>query len=148
MIAESFERIHRSNLVGMGVAPLEFLPGENAESLGLTGREVFDIDGLAEGVASGFAGGREVTVRATARRRQGHRVQGPGAPRHPAGGRSTTATAASCTTCCGSSLQGTAAQKSPAPWREPARGEERELKEIVGASHSGTGSTPATRLML
>src|SRR5690606_23647107 len=42
-IAESFERIHRSNLVNMGVAPLEFLPGETAASLGLTGREVFDL---------------------------------------------------------------------------------------------------------
>ncbi|MBI3097160.1 MAG: aconitate hydratase AcnA [Planctomycetes bacterium] len=64
VIAESFERIHRSNLVGMGVAPLQFKPGENAESLGLTGREVLSIDGLAEGLRSGFAKGRHVTVRA------------------------------------------------------------------------------------
>jgi aconitate hydratase len=48
VLAESFERIHRSNLVGMGVLPLEFLPGENPKSLGLTGLEVFDIEGLAE----------------------------------------------------------------------------------------------------
>jgi aconitate hydratase len=47
VMAESFERIHRSNLVGMGVLPLEFLPGENLKSLGLTGLEVFEIDGLA-----------------------------------------------------------------------------------------------------
>jgi aconitate hydratase len=47
VLAESFERIHRSNLVGMGVLPLEFLPGENAKTLGLTGLEVFDIEGLA-----------------------------------------------------------------------------------------------------
>jgi aconitate hydratase A / 2-methylisocitrate dehydratase len=47
VLAESFERIHRSNLVGMGVLPLEFLPGENAKSLGLTGLETFDIEGLA-----------------------------------------------------------------------------------------------------
>ena len=46
VIAESFERIHRSNLVGMGVLPLQFMAGENAESLGLTGREVFQIRGL------------------------------------------------------------------------------------------------------
>ena len=46
VIAESFERIHRSNLVGVGVLPLEFLPGENKETLGLTGREVYDIEGL------------------------------------------------------------------------------------------------------
>jgi aconitate hydratase len=64
VIAETFERIHRSNLVGMGVMPLEFLNNQTADSLGLTGREVFDIDGLAAGVASGFKGGRDVTVRA------------------------------------------------------------------------------------
>jgi aconitate hydratase len=46
VIAESYERIHRSNLIGMGVAPLQFLDGENAESLGLTGEEIFDIEGL------------------------------------------------------------------------------------------------------
>jgi aconitate hydratase len=59
VIAESFERIHRSNLVGMGVVPLEFLGGQNADSLGLTGREVVDITGLA-------AGAKEVKVKATA----------------------------------------------------------------------------------
>jgi len=48
VIAESFERIHRSNLVGMGVLPLEFLPGETPKTLGLTGLEIFDIDGLAQ----------------------------------------------------------------------------------------------------
>ncbi len=47
VIVESFERIHRSNLVGMGVLPLQFLPGENAASLGLTGEETFDILGVA-----------------------------------------------------------------------------------------------------
>lgn len=46
VLAESFERIHRSNLVGMGVLPLTFLPGENAESLGLTGHETYEIEGL------------------------------------------------------------------------------------------------------
>jgi aconitate hydratase len=50
VIAESFERIHRSNLVGMGVLALEFKPGENRESLGLTGREVYSITGLASGL--------------------------------------------------------------------------------------------------
>ncbi len=48
VLVESFERIHRSNLVGMGVLPLEFMEGENAESLGLTGREVYDITGLSD----------------------------------------------------------------------------------------------------
>ncbi len=46
MIAESFERIHRSNLVGMGILPLQFMNGQNAESLGLKGDEVYDIVGL------------------------------------------------------------------------------------------------------
>jgi aconitate hydratase len=53
VIAESFERIHRSNLVGMGVLPLQFKPGENADSLGLTGRETYDIPGIATGLAPG-----------------------------------------------------------------------------------------------
>jgi aconitate hydratase len=52
VIAESFERIHRSNLVGMGILPLEFSAGETAASLGLTGEETFSIAGLAEAVAS------------------------------------------------------------------------------------------------
>jgi len=60
VIAESFERIHRSNLIGMGVLPLQFLPGQNAQSLGLTGREVFDITGLGTGDA------KNVQVTATA----------------------------------------------------------------------------------
>jgi aconitate hydratase len=47
VLAESYERIHRSNLVGMGVLPLEFKAGENRDSLGLTGHEVFDIEGVA-----------------------------------------------------------------------------------------------------
>jgi aconitate hydratase len=59
VIAESFERIHRSNLVGMGVLPLQFLPGENAASLGLKGDETFDIEGLAR-----LEAGQKVTVKA------------------------------------------------------------------------------------
>jgi aconitate hydratase len=62
VIAESYERIHRSNLVGMGVLPLQFLEGESAASLGLTGRETFDVTGLKKAIATGFAGGRELTV--------------------------------------------------------------------------------------
>jgi len=58
VIAESYERIHRSNLVGMGVLPLQHLPGENAESLGLTGHEEFSVSGVENGEAD------EVTVRA------------------------------------------------------------------------------------
>jgi aconitate hydratase len=59
VIAESYERIHRSNLVGMGVLPLEFKAGENCESLGLTGREIFEIEGVAS-----LAPKKQVTVRA------------------------------------------------------------------------------------
>ncbi|MFT4024391.1 MAG: aconitate hydratase AcnA, partial [Flavihumibacter sp.] len=51
VIAESYERIHRSNLVGMGVIPLEYMPGENADSLGLTGYEAFTIGGIADAPA-------------------------------------------------------------------------------------------------
>ncbi|HVN55016.1 MAG TPA: aconitate hydratase AcnA, partial [Anaerolineaceae bacterium] len=53
VIAESFERIHRSNLAGMGVLPLQFLPGENAQTLGLTGREEFTLADLGKYLASG-----------------------------------------------------------------------------------------------
>ncbi|HLZ69168.1 MAG TPA: aconitate hydratase AcnA [Dehalococcoidia bacterium] len=53
VIAESFERIHRSNLVGMGVLPLQFVNGQTRETLGLTGREVFDIDGIADNLTPG-----------------------------------------------------------------------------------------------
>jgi aconitate hydratase len=63
VIAETYERIHRSNLVGMGVLPLQFQPGQNAASLGLTGEEVYDIAGLADAIECGFASGREITVR-------------------------------------------------------------------------------------
>jgi aconitate hydratase len=66
VIAESYERIHRSNLVGMGVLPLQFPAGQNAESLKLTGEEVFEITGIRD-VVEHFAAGREVKVRATSK---------------------------------------------------------------------------------
>ncbi|GAB4499204.1 MAG: aconitate hydratase AcnA [Anaerolineales bacterium] len=61
VIAESFERIHRSNLVGMGVLPLRFAEGQNAEALGLDGSEVFDIEGLTDSIQPKA----ELTVKAT-----------------------------------------------------------------------------------
>jgi aconitate hydratase len=67
VIAQSFERIHRSNLVGMGVLPLQFPDGESAASLGLDGEEVFSIEGIADAVAAvegGKGGGQTVRVRA------------------------------------------------------------------------------------
>ena len=66
VIAESYERIHRSNLVGMGILPLEFEAGKNAESLGLTGEETYDILGFKARLDKKFANGRTVTVAATA----------------------------------------------------------------------------------
>jgi aconitate hydratase len=65
VIAESYERIHRSNLVGMGILPLQFSPGENVAALGLTGEEVFETIGLPKMLEAGFAGGKTLTVRAT-----------------------------------------------------------------------------------
>jgi aconitate hydratase len=75
VIAESYERIHRSNLVGMGIVPLEYLPGDSAESLGLTGREAFAVTGLSGGivprqrctVAARRDDGSEVAFEATVR---------------------------------------------------------------------------------
>jgi aconitate hydratase len=108
VIAESFERIHRSNLVGMGVVPLELLDGATVQSLGITGREVIEIEGLARGLAAagavdavntglagagvaaarGWEGEREVTVRALP---DGDHPSGdsgdPGAPRAAGGHR-------------------------------------------------------------
>jgi aconitate hydratase len=66
VIAESFERIHRSNLVGMGILPLQFAEGQSVESLGLTGEEIYDFAGLTALLASKFAGGRTLKVKATA----------------------------------------------------------------------------------
>ena len=62
VITESFERIHRSNLIGMGVLPLQFVEGQSVESLGLTGEEVFDIEGLTGELRPR----QEFTVKATA----------------------------------------------------------------------------------
>jgi aconitate hydratase len=64
VIAESYERIHRSNLIGMGVLPLQFPDGQGAESLGLIGEEVVDIDGLDEALAAQSAEARKVRVSA------------------------------------------------------------------------------------
>jgi aconitate hydratase len=75
VLAESYERIHRSNLVGMGVLPLQFLPGQSVQSIGLTGRERFTVAGLNKGLKPGkrleviaLAGeGTETTFFVTAR---------------------------------------------------------------------------------
>ncbi len=71
VIAESFERIHRSNLIGMGVLPLQFRDGQNAESLGLRGDEVFDIEGLSDDLSP------QSTVTVRARREDGEEITFP-----------------------------------------------------------------------
>ena len=73
VIAQSYERIHRSNLVGMGILPLQFLPEQTPATLALTGKETFDLTGLAAVLAEGFPRGKELTVKAT-------RPDGGGAP--------------------------------------------------------------------
>jgi aconitate hydratase len=74
VIAESFERIHRSNLIGMGVLPLQFLPGQSVAALGLTGMEAFDITGGSDGarktvsvVATPDGGGKPIAFEARVR---------------------------------------------------------------------------------
>jgi aconitate hydratase len=66
VIAESYERIHRSNLIGMGVLPLQFPAGQNTESLKLSGEEVFEITGIRQ-VIENFAAGSQVKVKATSK---------------------------------------------------------------------------------
>jgi len=68
VLAVGYERIHRSNLIGMGILPLQFAEGADADSLGLDGSETYDIEGIAEGLRPGG------TVRVAARRDDGHEV--------------------------------------------------------------------------
>jgi aconitate hydratase len=73
VIAESYERIHRSNLIGMGILPLQFLTGESAHSLELDGTETIDIEGLTDLIAEGLSSSRELSV--VARRQNGGEVR-------------------------------------------------------------------------
>ena len=98
VIAESYERIHRSNLVGMGVLPLAYRPGENRASLGLSGRETFTITGIASGLAPG--GAVTVTARDEAGKERCSR-RWCGSIRRWSW--TTTGTAGFCSGCCGSS---------------------------------------------
>ena len=70
VIAESYERIHRSNLVGMGILPLQFVNGETVESLALTGEETYSFPGLKALLDARFANGRELTVEVTDAKKQ------------------------------------------------------------------------------
>ncbi len=94
VIAQSYERIHRSNLVGMGVLPLQFLPGESAASLGLEGREAFDITGLGDGLAPrrSWSSGPD--------RRPATARSGSSADSMDPSSWTTTARVASCLRCC------------------------------------------------
>ena len=83
-LAESFERIHRSNLVGMGILPLQFLDDENAETSGLTGEEVYDIVGLTD-VLANFAPGQDGEGAGEESRWHGHGVRCDGENRYSAG---------------------------------------------------------------
>ena len=85
VIAESFERIHRSNLVGMGILPLQFLPEQNPETLGINGEESYEIVGL-EAVLEGFRSGQDGGGEGDGRGWIGEDVQGNGADRYSAGG--------------------------------------------------------------
>ncbi len=104
VIAESFERIHRSNLVGMGVLPLQFKPGESAASLGLTGRETFSIGGHRRRRRRPARGDRP-------RRRHDRSPRPCGSTRRRSS--ATTATAGSCRSCCASCSE----QRAGAPRR-------------------------------
>ena len=75
VIAESYERIHRSNLVGMGIVPLQFKEGDSADSLGLSGEETYEISGLKKMLDGNFAGGRQLKVRA--KRSDGNVIEFP-----------------------------------------------------------------------
>ena len=99
VIAESFERIHRSNLVNMGVLPLEFAAGQSAASLGLTGHEVFDLDGSGAALAPR---GTRHGARAARRRHDARRSRRSCASTRPKSS-TRSGTAASCRTCCGGS---------------------------------------------
>ena len=129
VIAESFERIHRSNLIGMGVLPLQFPEGESIDSLGLTGEETFDVGDLQNGEAK--------TVEVTAHREGGDDVAFEATVRHRhARTRSATSrTAASCTGSCATC----------APGRRRASPRARSGRR--GGAAGGRGSTrPAPRL--
>ena len=93
MIAASFERIHRSNLVGMGVLPLEFAAGTTWQSLGLTGEEIFDIPDLDDNLKPR----QTITVVATTPDGTKQRVPTPPSASTRRSSSTTTATAASCT---------------------------------------------------
>ena len=137
VIAESFERIHRSNLIGMGVLPLQFPDGETVESLGLTGEETFDVGDLENGEAKTVDGDREP------RRRRRDRASRPASASTPRTRSSTSATAASSTASCA-----TCARRQPQAEAPKCAGLQAPQKRSWrGGAAGGRGSTrPAPRL--
>ena len=125
VLAESYERIHRSNLVGMGVLPLQYLPGQNAQSLGLTGREEYDVLGLAQGLSQR----QTVTLRVRDDNGRAASRSSPGSTARSSS--TTTARAASCRPCCAA---------SPDPRR-------RNRASIRGGVVGDTGFEPVTPRM-
>ena len=119
VIAESFERIHRSNLVGMGILPLEFAHGENLQSLGLTGRERFTIKGI-----DAIKPGQQVEVEAAGDDGKEDHVQDPRARRQPDRG------------------------GLPAPRRHPAPGPPRADRQSLMARRVFSGGSPALRALV
>ena len=100
VIAVCYERIHRSNLIGMGVIPLQFPAGKTAEDMGLTGTEILDIVGITE-LNEGRTP-KTVTVRVTPTKPAARLASSrPRSGSTPPARRTTTATAGSCRTCCG-----------------------------------------------
>ena len=99
VIAESYERIHRSNLVGMGILPLQFLAEEDTDTLGLQGDEVFEIMGLPELLEAKFASGRQIRFRATGADGNVNEFQRAGAASTRRRKFSITSTAEFCSTC-------------------------------------------------
>ena len=107
VIAESFERIHRSNLIGMGVLPLQLPDGETAQSLGLDGEETIDVGDLDDGEAKTVAGDRR------ARGRRPGRVRGHACASTPRTRSATSSTAASSTACCATCAESPNVRESP-----------------------------------
>ena len=124
-LAESYERIHRSNLVGMGILPLQFRPGERAASLGLTGRELYDVGGLEFGLTPHqrvtVSAHRDPAAAVTVATAGSRRSPGSTAPSTS----STTAPAGSCQRSCAASRQRPDAPR-PGQRRSP-RGRNRGL---------------------
>ena len=139
VIAESFERIHRSNLIGMGVLPLQFPDGESAESLGLTGEETFDVGDLDDGEAKTVAGHGQPR---RGRRRSRSRRRSGSTPRTRS---ATSETAASSTRCCATSTLADQISNAPFASRSSRSGSDQIGVGGEDALLGGQGRPPGPR---